>query len=264
MGCVERACEQIRCSERLAHVLSRVLAAGNALNADTHRGGALAIKIDSLAKMSDVKVCRQSSQNPCVCVPLVHCSCIPPAKADIKEGSLLLVACLENGSRCCERLEEKDGTPKGQGVICSHRGFADSRCTCGLQISKDAKAGQPVSTPTADSSTGADSGAAPRSPRSPRSPQFRQASIPEVATLLEFVAWVVFCEVPASARSANWFKGRGGYLADQLDAVRDASIRVQARLLHPDDTLHLSCTQLQQCDLCCSFLAEETACIAST
>ena len=56
MSCVERACEQIRGSERLAHVLSAVLATGNVLNADTHRGGALAIKLDSLQKMSDVKV----------------------------------------------------------------------------------------------------------------------------------------------------------------------------------------------------------------
>ena len=53
--------------------------------------------------------------------------------------------------------------------------------------------------------------------------------VPEVATLLDFVAWVVLAEVPATARSANWFKGRGGYLADQLDAVREASIRVQVR-----------------------------------
>jgi hypothetical protein len=79
--------------------------------------------------------------------------------------------------------------------------------------------------PAAD---GANSSAMDRPPRSPRSPDFRQPTIPDVATLLEFVAWVVFCEVPASARSANWFKGRGGYLADQLDAVREASIRVQA------------------------------------
>lgn len=52
-------------------------------------------------------------------------------------------------------------------------------------------------------------------------------NVPEVATLLDFVAWVVLAEVPASARSANWFKGRGGYLADQLDAVCEASIRAQ-------------------------------------
>lgn len=111
--------------------------------------------------------------------------------------------------------------------------------SCGFcshaQISKDAKAAQPHSShpqspaPNMESSLSrADSGSGPRSPRSPRSPQFRQPTIPEVATLLEFVAWVVFCEVPASARSANWFKGRGGFLADQLDAVREASIRVQA------------------------------------
>ena len=84
--------------------------------------------------------------------------------------------------------------------------------------------------PTGDSSSGADLSAGPRSPESPESPQFQQPTIPEVATLLDFVAWVVFCEVPASARSANWFKGRGGFLADQLDAVREAAIRVQAGL----------------------------------
>lgn len=99
------------------------------------------------------------------------------------------------------------------------------------QISKDARAAQPQSSqkesliPTAESNSGA------RSPGSPQNPPFRQLAIPEVATLLEFVAWVVFCEVPASARSANWFKDRGGFLADQLDTVREASIRVQASLL---------------------------------
>lgn len=51
--------------------------------------------------------------------------------------------------------------------------------------------------------------------------------IPQVVSLLEFVAWVVLGGVPASVRSANWFKGRGGFLADQLDAVREASIRIQ-------------------------------------
>ena len=100
-----------------------------------------------------------------------------------------------------------------------------------MQISK---AAQPQiaqsSMPNGDGTSGADSGGGPRSPHSPMTPQFRQPTIPEVATLLEFVAWVVFCEVPASARSANWFKGRGGFLADQLDAVREASMRVQAGL----------------------------------
>ena len=97
-----------------------------------------------------------------------------------------------------------------------------------VQISKAAL--PQSSMPNGDSTSGADSGGGPQSPHSPNSPHFRQPTIPEVATLLEFVAWVVFCEVPASARSANWFKGRGGFLADQLDAVREASMRVQAGL----------------------------------
>ena len=54
--CVERACDQIRGSERLAHVLRAVLATGNTLNCGTHRGDATAIKLDSLTKMADVKV----------------------------------------------------------------------------------------------------------------------------------------------------------------------------------------------------------------
>lgn len=54
--CVERACDQIRGSERLAAVLHAVLATGNTLNCGTHRGDATAIKLDSLTKMADVKV----------------------------------------------------------------------------------------------------------------------------------------------------------------------------------------------------------------
>lgn len=55
--CVERACDQIRTSDRLAHTLRAVLATGNTMNCGTHRGDASAIKLDSLAKMADVKVC---------------------------------------------------------------------------------------------------------------------------------------------------------------------------------------------------------------
>ena len=57
MECVERACDQIRTSDRLAHTLRAVLATGNTMNCGTHRGDASAIKLDSLAKMADVKVC---------------------------------------------------------------------------------------------------------------------------------------------------------------------------------------------------------------
>ena len=52
-----------------------------------------------------------------------------------------------------------------------------------------------------------------------------------MATLLEFVAWVVFCEVPASARSANWFKGAGRLPGGSAGGVREASIRVQASFI---------------------------------
>jgi hypothetical protein len=62
---------------------------------------------------------------------------------------------------------------------------------------------------------------------SPKQPRLALTHVPEVVTLLEFVAWVVLGGVPASVRSANWFKGRGGFLADQLDAVREASVRIQ-------------------------------------
>lgn len=81
VSCVERACKQIRGSDRLAHVLSAVLATGNVLNADTHRGGALAIKLDSLQKMSDVKACTTLPACPgsmkmacgvCQCRPLLQ------------------------------------------------------------------------------------------------------------------------------------------------------------------------------------------------
>lgn len=53
--CVERACEQIQDSRHLAEVLRAVLATGNMLNAGTHRGQAVGIKLESLTKLADVK-----------------------------------------------------------------------------------------------------------------------------------------------------------------------------------------------------------------
>ena len=96
--------------------------------------------------------------------------------------------------------------------------------SCHEQISAPPKAGE------ADTPPGAQPGKTP--PDANGSAESNglvpfQGSTPAVTTLLEFVAWLVFTEVPASARSANWFKGRGGYLADQLIAVREASVRVQ-------------------------------------
>ena len=53
--CVEQACEQIQASRHLAEVLRAVLATGNTLNAGTHRGQAVGIKLESLNKLADVK-----------------------------------------------------------------------------------------------------------------------------------------------------------------------------------------------------------------
>lgn len=47
-------------SERLRVTLAAVLAVGNALNSGTHYGNALAIRIDSLPKLSALRVSSQS------------------------------------------------------------------------------------------------------------------------------------------------------------------------------------------------------------
>lgn len=60
---------------------------------------------------------------------------------------------------------------------------------------------------------------------------------PQLATLLEFVAWLALQwreETKAEAESLTrrtsgmgWVTGRGGFLADDLDALQEASIRLQ-------------------------------------
>ena len=56
--------------------------------------------------------------------------------------------------------------------------------------------------------------------------------VPPVTTLLEFVAWVVLTgQALCSKAVGEWSKGRGAYLLDELDQVKEASIRVQVR--HP-------------------------------
>ena len=52
--------------------------------------------------------------------------------------------------------------------------------------------------------------------------------VPPVSTLLEFVAWVVLTGHPVGSKAVeDWSKGRGGYLMDELDQVKEAYIRVQ-------------------------------------
>eukprot|EP00890_Picochlorum_soloecismus_P003774 jgi/Picsp_1/4398/NSC_01904-R1_gtpase effector dia diaphanous len=54
------ACKQIKSSSRLKTILSTILAGGNILNQDTMRGGAVALKLDSILKLGDVKSTKKS------------------------------------------------------------------------------------------------------------------------------------------------------------------------------------------------------------
>lgn len=54
---VDAACQQVGSSQHLQGVLRAVLAVGNALNTGTARAQANGVKLDSLMKLADVKVC---------------------------------------------------------------------------------------------------------------------------------------------------------------------------------------------------------------
>jgi hypothetical protein len=56
MDALNEACRQIKTSRRLKCVFSTILASGNALNADTVRAGAAAIRLESILVLSGVKV----------------------------------------------------------------------------------------------------------------------------------------------------------------------------------------------------------------
>eukprot|EP00887_Chlorella_sp_A99_P000449 scaffold17.g449.t1 len=55
MDALRAACAEVRDSRHLRAVLAAALAAGNRLNAGTHRGGAEAVRLESLLKLGDVK-----------------------------------------------------------------------------------------------------------------------------------------------------------------------------------------------------------------
>jgi len=62
--------------------------------------------------------------------------------------------------------------------------------------------------------------------------QEESPEVPPVTTLLEFVAWVVLTQHPVGSKAVgDWSKGRGGYLIDELDQVKEAYIRVQVCFL---------------------------------
>lgn len=85
----------------------------------------------------------------------------------------------------------------------------------------------------------------PPNKRSPRevskseveaSPEGDKDDVPPLGTLLEFIAWLALqwlesqTEGLRSKSSGLWASGRGGFLADEINAVQDASIRLQVTL----------------------------------
>ena len=197
--CVELACDQIRSSERLAAVLRAVLATGNTLNCGTHRGNATAIKLESIGKMADVKV-----RNA--------------------EVFILTMDDCQRDSVCVHHASEPHLLSRCRNCWIAHH------CLLLRQISAPLKGGEADGVQAARAAADANGNDAPDANGSVCSKgSVSHPAAAAVATLLEFVAWVVFTELPATARSASWFKGRGGYLADELHAVREASVRVQVR-----------------------------------
>ena len=60
MEVLKLACNEIKSSSRLKIILSTILAGGNVLNEGTMRGGAAALKLDSILKLGDVKSTKTS------------------------------------------------------------------------------------------------------------------------------------------------------------------------------------------------------------
>ena len=56
LGRIQAACEQVKNSPRLQRTFALILVVGNILNAGSRQGGALAIKLNCLAKLADTKV----------------------------------------------------------------------------------------------------------------------------------------------------------------------------------------------------------------
>ena len=67
---------QIRQGPRLQKVIQGVLTVGNAVNVGTAYGNAQGLKLDSLLKLADVKVCSLCQGLTPLCLHVVHSSCI--------------------------------------------------------------------------------------------------------------------------------------------------------------------------------------------
>lgn len=98
-----------------------------------------------------------------------------------------------------------------------------------VQVTKDSKK---------DASDEKDKEAKPHHPEDTAKDGANEKLVPEIQTLLEFVAWLVWQKQIDTPRvqnglmtkaSTNWIKGRGGFLADELSNVQDASVRLQVK-----------------------------------
>ena len=56
LGGIQAACAQVKSSPWLQRTFALILVVGNILNSGSRQGGALAIKLTSLAKLADTKV----------------------------------------------------------------------------------------------------------------------------------------------------------------------------------------------------------------
>ena len=104
MDALNVACRQIKDSRRLKCVFASILAAGNALNADTVRAGAKAIKLESILVLSGVKVVRGDVDEASECdLPIPRLKtlldyvswrvmCAELCNGDLDDGSLMEAA----------------------------------------------------------------------------------------------------------------------------------------------------------------------------
>lgn len=103
-------------------------------------------------------------------------------------------------------------------------------CPCRLQVTRPTSAASAASkpSPSKDSKDAKDKAGGASSPGSEA--EDKGADLPPATTLLEFVAWVVLTGHPLGTKAVeDWGKRRGGYLMDELDQVKEASIRVQVQ-----------------------------------
>lgn len=111
-----------------------------------------------------------------------------------------------------------------------------------LQVSKEARSEEKEGSPNRKSPKGkgekeADKEAAPADAKLDA-----KADAPQLTTLLEFIAWLAlqWREQDSGSRSRRllrkssglgWAAGRGGFLGDELEAVQEASIRLQVNIV---------------------------------